>query len=421
MGAHQTMPGIAGPTIGTRHPGWRALAAATAVALAAASLALLSAPAGAAMPGKAAASGTITVQNPGVTVLKKRAATFSTAKTGQKINVGDTVQTDATGLAELAFPDGSLTRLDTDTVFTLKKLVNETGNRQVEGTVSAGQTWNRVQKLSESDTFEQKGNGATAAVLGTAFVTKCSLPTGVAFKVVKTKRALKKLQKSSTCQFTLIDGKLQLSAQGRTVGVTRGQSVSVNDTGAAGAALTVPPDILFANQWILRNLDADTKAGKAEAAGQPTVDDLKQARIEGSWPVALTVAANNGFRDLAGTVNRTYTFAGSCTGSTCSVSLTRETGNGAQTTALSYANGVYTGSFPDMGTQDCVLDDGKVVVANGLKNSGTVTFSPGAATPQNGLWRATALSGTVTETATPTSNNAACVAANATFTMSASR
>ena len=162
-----------------------------------------------------------------------RRSSFEKGKANQKVGVGDTIQTDTTGLAEITFKDGSLTRLDHDTIFTLGTLVNTTGQRQVEGTVSTGQTWNRVQKLSGTEKFEQNGNGATAAVIGTAFVTKCSLPSGTAFTVVKTRKQLKK-PKSSKCDFTLVDGKLTLTSLGKIVGVNRGQSAAVGAAGNAG-------------------------------------------------------------------------------------------------------------------------------------------------------------------------------------------
>src|SRR5262249_40834863 len=167
-----------GRTFGRR---WRSTAVITAGALMA-SLCLVASPAGAATK----PTGTLTVEAPGVTVLKKGSSAFTKGKTNQLVAIGDTVQTDGTGLAEIKFKDGSLTRLNHGTIFTRDKLSNTTGKRQVEGTVSTGETWNRVQKLSESESFQQKGNGATAAVVGTAFVTKCSLAAGTAFTVVKT-------------------------------------------------------------------------------------------------------------------------------------------------------------------------------------------------------------------------------------------
>jgi hypothetical protein len=324
---------------------WRSTAVITAGALVA-SLCLVAAPAGAATK----PTGTITVEAPGVTVLKKGATDFGKAKSNQKVAVGDTIQTDAAGLAQITFKDGTLTRLDHNSIFTLDKLVNTTGKRQVEGTVSAGQTWNRVQKLSESESFQQKGNGATAVVAGTAFVTKCSLPSGTAFATVKTKKQLKKLQKASKCDFTLVDGKLTLSSLGKSVPMTGGQATSVDAAGNAGNAVTVPPDLFYNDQWILTNLDLDAKAGVAEAQGTPTADDLKRARIEGGWTVTLTVTSTTGFRDLAnGSVKtRTYTFSGTAGG----VTLTAQTANGSVTIPLTYADGVYSGTA-DLGLQNC--------------------------------------------------------------------
>ena len=208
---------------------WRSTAVITAGALVA-SLCLVASPAGAATQ----PTGTLTVEAPGVTVLKKGTPDFTKGKTNQKVGIGDTIQTDASGLAQITFKDGTLTRLDHDSIFTLDKLVNTTGKRQVEGTVSAGQTWNRVQKLSENESFQQKGNGASAVVGGTAFVTKCSLPTGTVFTAVKTKKQLKKLQKASKCDFTLVDGKLTLTGLGKSVPMNGGQSTTVDATGNPG-------------------------------------------------------------------------------------------------------------------------------------------------------------------------------------------
>jgi hypothetical protein len=381
-----------------------------------ASLCLVASPAGAA----AKPTGTLTIEAPGVSVLKKGSSTFTKGKTNQKVGIGDTLQTDGTGLAEIKFKDGSLTRLNHGTIFTLDKLSNTTGQRQVEGTVSTGETWNRVQKLSESESFQQKGNGATAAVVGTAFVTKCSLPAGAAFTVVKTKKALKQLQKNSKCDFTLVDGKLQLTSLGKIVGVGRGQSASVDSTGNAGNATTVPPDILYNDQWITSNLALDDAAHISEATGNPTADDLKHAIITGTpWTVTLTVTSTTGFRDLTsgGAKTRTYTFSGS----NGTVTLTAQTANGSVTIPLSYNDGVYTGNA-DLGTQDCLLDNGAVSVANGIRNSQTVSINVTSAVGQGGRWNANGLGGTITENADQIAGAAGqCRTGSATFALTSSR
>jgi len=69
-----------------------------------------------------------------------------------------------------------------------------------------------------------------------------------------------------------------------------------------------------------------------------------------------------------------------------------------------------------------VLDNGTVSVVNGLKNSSTISFTPSAAVAEGGLWRATGLSGSVTETATQVAGAAnQCQTGTATFALVASR
>ena len=120
------------------------------------------------------------IQNPSVSVKKKGASDFKPAKDGQKLHEGDTVQTDATGLAEVDYSDDSYTRLDVSTTLKIVKLSDDQGNRQVETSVDAGRTWNRTAALTESQSFEQSGAGATAAVVGTAFSIQCDAPVAPA-------------------------------------------------------------------------------------------------------------------------------------------------------------------------------------------------------------------------------------------------
>ena len=101
---------------------------------------------------------------------------FKPATDGQNLREGDTIRTDATGLAEIDYTDTSYTRLDVDTTFTIKKLTDEKGARQVQGSLDTGRTWNRTATLTESESFEQEGAGANAVVLGTVFLIQCDTP-----------------------------------------------------------------------------------------------------------------------------------------------------------------------------------------------------------------------------------------------------
>ncbi len=123
--------------------------------------------------GKDEAIATLKVTAPNVEVKAKGKDSFAPAKDGDEVKAGDTVRTDATGLAEIRYGDDAYTRLDVNTTFKITKLTDEQGNRQVQGTIESGQTWNRTAKLTDSESFEQTGADATAAVEGTAFAVQC--------------------------------------------------------------------------------------------------------------------------------------------------------------------------------------------------------------------------------------------------------
>jgi hypothetical protein len=123
---------------------------------------------------------TLKITASGVEVKAKSASTYSPAKEGQALAQGDGLKTDATGKAEIAYTDGSLTRLGESTQFEITKLTNKKGARQTQGTLSVGSTWNRAAKVSESGEFSIKAGGATAAVEGTAFAVSCPPATGSA-------------------------------------------------------------------------------------------------------------------------------------------------------------------------------------------------------------------------------------------------
>ena len=98
------------------------------------------------------------------------------AHTGESIAPGQLLATDATGLGQVNYPDGSLTRLDSNTTFKVVSLTSNSGGRQALGAVTVGKVWNRVTKLSRSGSFEVEAGGATAAVRGTSFAIECSKP-----------------------------------------------------------------------------------------------------------------------------------------------------------------------------------------------------------------------------------------------------
>ena len=93
------------------------------------------------------------------------------ARTGAVVQAGDTVQTDTKGLAAITLPDGTVTRLATNTTITLNSAhFNKNGNlRDVSFTQGLGRTFTNVQHLVSGATFDVHGKSATASVRGTKF------------------------------------------------------------------------------------------------------------------------------------------------------------------------------------------------------------------------------------------------------------
>ncbi|MGH9025386.1 MAG: FecR domain-containing protein [Acidimicrobiia bacterium] len=334
---------------------------------------------------------------------------FREGENDQALAAGNTVRTNDTGRAQIDYSDGSLTRLDFDTIYTVVELSDDEGQRRVEGELGPGQSWNRVQELSESDSFQAESAGATAAVQGTAWTTLC--------------------KSDVRCLLTVVTGVVGVDPRrGDPIHLGPGDQVPVTD-GKLGEVEQKSPDELFANPWIRYNLEKDAEQGKSggdasgstSRGGNPSADDLDIARVNGTWDVDLTAETVDGFVDLApGTIRtRAYEVDARCAGGDCSLSLTRQTAAGPRTTPLQYDDGVYRATDPDFATQDCLLADGSVAVPNGNVGSATLEFEVTDAVVDGGAWTATEIAGTATETASPSA--AGCLPGSATFTLSSER
>jgi len=181
---------------------------------------------------------TLKVENPNVEVKKAGANAFKEAKDDQKLREGDTVRTDATGRAEVDYSDDAYTRLDVNTTFTIVKLTEEQGERQIEGGLESGRTWNRTEAVTQSGSFEQGGGGAVAAVTGTAFPVECI--------------------STEECIYTGVDGTFILTGKdGEARVVEPLQECGSDDGDLCDEVRQLTSDELAANQWIQENLLRD--------------------------------------------------------------------------------------------------------------------------------------------------------------------
>lgn len=89
------------------------------------------------------------------------------AKDQQEILPGATVKTDKGGLAQIIYPNGTVTRLDTDTQITLKEY-NPTP-QTVTVFVTAGKIWSRITKLLGGESYKSESKNLVATVRGTIY------------------------------------------------------------------------------------------------------------------------------------------------------------------------------------------------------------------------------------------------------------
>jgi hypothetical protein len=161
------MPAVAAKPVPKRRGGLRWIVALLVVVLlVAAGLVWLNASASASTNAVA----TLTIFLPTASVAHSGAA-YDTAASGATVIPGDSIKTDAKGRAAIQLPDGTLTRLASDTEITLTSAhFAKNGNLQDASIAQKiGRTFTNVQHLVGGATFKVSGQAATATVRGTKF------------------------------------------------------------------------------------------------------------------------------------------------------------------------------------------------------------------------------------------------------------
>jgi len=173
-------------------------------------------------------AGTVEVQPP--------SAEFSLAVDGQTVEEGFTIRTGADGRAAIEYFDGSITRLDENTTFTivtLRILDNDDQSKVIEGEQSEGSTYSRVTTLTDSASrFEVTTPTATASVQGTVYALYFN-PDGSTGVVV-------------------FEGSVVVSS----VPVGAGFMVTAFADGTTSDPVPIPDDLVFSD-WIVFNCEED--------------------------------------------------------------------------------------------------------------------------------------------------------------------
>jgi FecR-like protein len=169
------------------------------------------------------ASAALTVYQPAASV-SHNGADFAPASTGTVIQAGDSVKTDTKGRAAITLPDGTITRLASNTTVKLDSAhFTKTGNmHDVSLTQQVGRTFTNVQHLVSGASFDVHGKSATASVRGTKFEV-----------YIKT---------DGTMIIKLFDGTLVVTSGKGTVTLHSPQQVTVDADGNIGPPGPITPD-----------------------------------------------------------------------------------------------------------------------------------------------------------------------------------
>jgi FecR protein len=169
-------------------------------------------------------SATLTVYQP-IASIEKGGGAFATATSGAQIQAGDSVKTDTKGRASLQLPDGTLTRLASDTEIKLDAAhFTKSGTlKDAKITEKIGRTLTSVQHLVSGATFQVAGQSAVASVRGTKFEVY--------------------IQADGTMTVKLFDGTLDFTGKdGVRVQLKAGQQATANPQGVIGPVGPIQPD-----------------------------------------------------------------------------------------------------------------------------------------------------------------------------------
>ncbi|HZN15658.1 MAG TPA: FecR domain-containing protein [Acidimicrobiales bacterium] len=96
------------------------------------------------------------------------------------------IETDATGLGEFRYADGSIVRVGPSSNYSLTRARTEGTKRDIAGRLVTGRSWHRVVPRSGKDNdYQVTVLGATGRVEGTSFATVCPVETDCFYTVAK--------------------------------------------------------------------------------------------------------------------------------------------------------------------------------------------------------------------------------------------
>jgi hypothetical protein len=164
---------------------------------------------------------------------------FATGQDGMSLREGDTVRTGPDGRASIEYFDGSLTRLDFDTSFTLVTLETRgdaAASRVIESSQAEGNSYHRVAELNDAQSrFEIETPTATAWVHGTGYAL---------------------LVDEGSTTIAVVEGVVTARGSTGSVEIPAGEMAVVGTDGVVGPIQTIPSELLDGD-WLMFNRCAD--------------------------------------------------------------------------------------------------------------------------------------------------------------------
>ena len=187
----------------------------------------------------ASAAAQIRVIDPAVEWRPAGTSEFAEVRQSVDAAMHSLVRTGPSGVAELAYGDGSLTRLGPGTSYEIATLQASSSRREIVGRLDVGQTFHRVSKVSGSNSrFEVHTSNAVAVVRGTEFGVSCPV--------------------RDVCEVAVTHGVVSVGTpEGKSVSVTAGTRVRIGADGRLGPLQSLSPT----DDWIAGNTrDPDPSA-----------------------------------------------------------------------------------------------------------------------------------------------------------------
>jgi PKD repeat protein len=196
---------------------------------------------------------------------------FETGEDGTSLREGDTVRTGPDGRASIEYFDGSLTRLDFDTSFTLVTLetLGDAGaSRVIESSQAEGNSYHSVAELTDAQSrFAIETPTATASVHGTRYAL---------------------LVDESSTTIAVVDGVVTARGSAESVEIPAGKMAVVGTDGVVGPIRAIPSELLDGD-WLMFNRCADH-------------DTPECAEVDGGGPEGPTESPQGSGRGEQGSV-----------------------------------------------------------------------------------------------------------------------